>query len=642
MKNLFYPIVRFVFTLLLITNLSRVLLFFYYIDRTVAVPDFYKIFTLGFRLDFIFIGYVTILPTVLLFLLPDNWVQKIKNWIRWYFVVILIAFSFMELLTIPFINQYDVRPNRLFIDYLMYPKEVTAMLGKGFLLPVVLVSVFTIIFGYIFIKETKNWIRPVDLPYWKKLACFVPTALLLFVGIRNTFDPRPANPSNAVFSSDQMVNNLPLNSAYTVFYAAYSMKDEEDAAAVYGKMDFNKALALSKEDSQIADSMFVNNSEIPSLHKQNSLIPQKRPYNLVILLQESLGADYIGCLGGLPLSPNVDALSKEGQLFTNLYSSGTRSVQGIEAVTSGFYPNPSKSVVKLSKSQNGFFTLGDLLSQHGYQTSFIYGGSANFDNMASYFSGNGFQNIIDEKDYQKFAFKGTWGVSDEDLMRKAHETYLSYGDKPFFSVVFSSSNHEPFEFPDGRIKLYENPKATVNNAIKYADYAIGEFFKMAKNAPYYKNTIFIVIADHNTRTYGNMLVPIHKFHIPALIIGPGVPKEAYTKLCAQIDIPPTLLDYVGINNENPMLGRNLRQLDPKIPGRAIMQFNTLHAYLREDNTVTIYQPKSTAKTYVYDKANKKLTPTTLDKKLAETGLAQMIFASEVYKNYQYKIPNGKK
>ncbi len=631
------PLIRFILTILVLLTLSRIVLVGIYHERVFVIADWYRIFTLGIRMDLILIAYFSFLPSLLLFLLPKVLLQKTKPYIRTYFILVIFYFVFMELTTIPFINQYDTRPNRLFIEYLKYPTEVLGMLGKGFLVPVIAVligSVFSVIFLR---KMTKNWLKNTDTHYLLKLLLFPIVGGLLFIAARSSFSHRPANPSTAAFSSDQMVNSLALNSGYSLFYAAYSMKNEKNASKLYGKMDFNEALTNVKSQMHIADSLFLNAPESPLLHKQNPKTPLQRPYNLVILLQESLGAEFVGALGGLPLTPNIDSLAKEGQLFTNLYATGTRSVRGIEATVTGFFPTPSRSVVKLSNSQSGFFTLADLLGKHGYETSFIYGGMANFDNMASFFTGNGFKTIIDENDYKDFTFKGTWGVSDEDLVQKAHETFVNYGDKPFFSLVFSSSNHTPFEFPDGRITLYDEEKATVNNAIKYADYAIGKFFKLAKTADYYNNTIFVVIADHNTRTYGDMLVPIHKFHIPAVIVGKNVPKKAYTKLCSQIDIAPTLLDYIGLANENPMPGRNLCQLPDSIPGRAIMQFYQINAYM-ENEKVLIMQPQKEAQSFVYQKDKSKLTPTQLDTSMYKKALSTVVVASDLYENRTYTLP----
>lgn len=147
---------------------------------------------------------------------------------------------------------------------------------------------------------------------------------------------------------------------------------------------------------------------LPTMNSNPATYHGKRK-NLVILLQESLGAQFVGSLGGLPLTPNLDELMAEGWQFTQMYATGTRSVRGIEAVTTGFPPSPSRAVVKLSKSQTGFFTIADLLKAQGYHTQFIYGGEANFDNMKTFFFGNGFDQIVEEDDYNNPSFVGSWG-----------------------------------------------------------------------------------------------------------------------------------------------------------------------------------------------------------------------------------------
>ena len=193
-------------------------------------------------------------------------------------------------------------------------------------------------------------------------------AFLLFFGARSSLtSKRPINASNAVFSTDQLTNTLGLNSFYTVAFAAYSIKNEGNTK-MYGKMDEAEAIARVKK-YMIAGPNDFTDAEIPFLHVQQPDSVMKKPYNLVIFLQESLGAEYVGILGGKPLTPEFDKLSKDGLLFTNLYCTGTRSVRGIEAVVTGFLPSPSESVVKLGNSQQGFFTLADALKQKGYETS---------------------------------------------------------------------------------------------------------------------------------------------------------------------------------------------------------------------------------------------------------------------------------
>lgn len=636
MKYLNYikPIINFFLIGLLINSLSRIILFFIFKDRVIETENYANLFLIGFRFDFILLSYITFLPFVLITFLPDSWLQKIKRFFSIYFIFFLFIMLLVELSTLDFINQYDTRPNRLFLDYLIYPKEVVGTLIKSYLPSLIITSVVLIVALYFAFKKGKYWFYPKNSVYKFKLLFFLPIAFLLFWGARGSLtSKRPINASNAIFSCDQMTNSLGLNSTYTVAFAAYSLKNEGNVKK-YGKM--NKTEAYNRVKKYMDVTEFIS-SDVPFLHqvKLDSVQPK---YNVVIFLQESLGAEYVGCLGGMPLTPNLDELSKEGLLFTNLYCTGTRSVRGIEQVTSGFIPNPSESVVKLGGSQQGFFTLAEAFDKQGYDTSFIYGGMSNFDNMASFFSGNGFKNIIDETDFDEdgnqYAMKGTWGYSDEDLAVKANEYFKSKGNKPFFSLMFSTSNHEPFEFPDNRIELYEQPKNTVHNAMKYADFAIGKFFDLAKKEAYFKNTIFIVIADHNTRTYGKNLIPVNKFHIPALIIAPNVKPSVYDKLASQMDIAPTLLQLSGITTNSPMIGRNL--IKPQIlEGRTIMLFHETYSF-RVGNEIVVYNPN--AKPLQFKLENDTIMmPMPLNEELAKDGLAHIVASSYLYKERKYRL-----
>ncbi len=632
------PLFNFAVISLIIMTLSRILLFFIYIDRIDETPNFWYIFPIGLRFDLIIICYISFLPAILICLLPDKYLEKCKKFINIYFLVFLFLFLLMELATPDFIAQYDTRPNRLFLDYLIYPKEVVGTLFKSYLPSLIITTVLLGIAAYFGYKKGKNLFYSSYEKYSTKLILFPVVVFLLCFGARSSLTSiRPINASNAVFSMDQLTNCIGLNSFYTVAFAAYSLKNEDNASKMYGKMKEDEAFSRVKKYMTASPEDFID-PELPLLHNQNPDSLLEKPYNLVIFLQESLGAEYVGSLGGKPLTPNFDKLAEEGLLFTNLYCTGTRSVRGIEAVVTGFLPSPSESVVKLSNSQSDFFTLASLLKDKGYDTSFIYGGSANFDNMASFFNGNGFENIVDEEDFnsdgKKYAMKGTWGYSDEDLVAKANEYFKTQKNKPFFSLMFSTSNHEPFEFPDGRIKLYDKKKNTVNNAMKYADFSIGKFFELAKKEKYFKNTIFIVIADHNTRTYGKHLVPIKKFRIPALIIGPNIPKgKKFDILSSQIDIPPTLLSMIGMKVQTPMPGRNIKDIRPGTKGRAIMQFHDTNAFRVEDQVV-IMQPNKKPLQFKIEN-DSLLTPVKLDEELAKDALAHVTATSNLYKEKKY-------
>lgn len=639
MKSLNYikPIFNFYLIGLVLLSLSRFILVLLFNTRVFETESFALLFPIGIRFDIIILSYIATLPVILILLIPFRFLKFIQGFVRYYFVICIAILLFMELATPNFMLQYDTRPNRLFIEYLVYPKEVFNMLMKSLGLQMV-VAIIVLVFAcrYLVIKS-KSWFKLYDVKISNQLLLFPVFGFLLFWGIRSSLTSiRPINASNAVFSSNQLTNSLALNSLYTVSFAVYSLKHEEDMTKMYGTLNSDVALKNVKKYMTAVESDFTN-KEIPLLHKQKSITPREKPYNLVIFLQESLGAEYVGHLGGLPLTPYFDVLSKEGMTFTNIYSTGTRSVRGIEAVVSGFPPTASRSIVKLSNSQNGFFTIADALKRNNYETSFVYGGMANFDNMAGFFNGNGFDNIVDETDYDesKNTFKGVWGYSDEDLVVKANNLYKSYDDKPFFSLMFLTSNHDPFEFPDGRIKLYEQPKNTVNNAIKYADYAIGKFFEMAKKEKYYDNTIFIIVADHNTRTFGNNLVPINKFHIPAVILGPNIKPSIYSKLCSQIDLAPTLFDLMGLDIETPLPGRNLMQLPEEVLGRSIMQFHSINAF-RSGNNVVILQPKG--KTIQYElKNDTTFIEKPVNKQLEEDALSHIVLASKMYNERSYTL-----
>ncbi len=638
MKNLRYlkPIFSFFLIGLCITTISRIILFFIFKERVVENEDYWKIFIIGLRFDLILMSYIAFLPAVLISLLPDSALKYFKKFFNIYFIFFLFLFLLMELSTLDFINQYDTRPNRLFLDYLIYPKEVVGTLLKSYLHSLIITIIILNSALFFALKFGKKLFYPQESNYKTKLLLFLFVVFFLFLGVRGSLtSKRPINGSNAIFCSDQMTNSLGLNSLYTVAFAAYAMKHEGDVKK-YGKMDELEAYTRVKKYMDVTE--FIP-GEVPFLHLQKPDSTQPK-YNVVIFLQESLGAEYVGCLNGMPLTPELDKLSKEGLLFTNLYCTGTRSVRGIEQVTAGFLPNPSESIVKLSGSQQGFFTLADAFGLQNYDTSFIYGGMANFDNMASFFNGNGFKNIIDETDFdsdgKKYAMKGTWGYSDEDLAVKANEYYKSLGNKPFFSLMFSTSNHEPFEFPDGRIQLYEQPKNSVHNAMKYADFSIGKFFELAKKEAYYKNTIFVVIADHNTRTYGKNLVPVNKFHIPALIIAPNVDKGiTYDNLASQMDIPSTVLALSGITTKTPMVGRNLLKLPKGIKGRTIMLFHETYAFRVEDDIV-ILNPNAKPLQFKV-KSDTELVPVPLNEELAKDALAHIVASSNLYKKRVYKI-----
>ena len=635
------PLVAFFLLGLAFLTLSRLALVIWTWNRVNAVDGFWLVFGYGVRMDVLVLCYLLFIPAVLALLMPLR--GPVGTAWRHLLVAVLTLLAtmlvFMELATPSYINEYGVRPSRFFIEYLIYPREVFSTLWTAYKLSIftaILVVAATIIFvwreGHHLTREAVSW------RWWHRALALPLVALLIFIGARSSFEHRAANAALTAFSSDPLVNDLTVSSTYTVLSAANAMRDDKDARNYYGNMPAKEMIQRVRADMNVPENDFTDD-QVPTMHWHRATHRTQRPANLVIVLEESMGAQFIGTLGGLPLSPEFDKLSREGWWFTQLYATGTRSVRGLEAVVAGYLPTPAQSVLKLGKSQDGFYTLARTLAHAGYSTTFIYGGEGHFDNMAGFFLRNGFEHVIDERDYPSPTFRGSWGVSDEDLFNRAHEEFLAQGDKPFFALVFTSSFHAPFDFPDDRIKLYEQPKATDHNAVKYADFALGKFFEKVKKAPYWNNTIFLVVADHDARVYGASLVPIQHFHIPGLILGKSIPPRRYTKPASQIDLAPTLLSLMGIDAESPMIGHDLTRLPDDYPGRAIMQYANNNAYMKGDRVV-IHEPQKPAKQFRYDDG--KLVPVaTSDEAFVRDALAHALWPSVTYSERRYRPPRTK-
>lgn len=630
---------RFMLLALVFLSCSRLVLFAWQWQRVEQSGEPLWLLLQGLRADFILLGLMLVVPILLAPVLArKQWQGLWQGFSLWWLMLMLSLLLFVELSTPAFLLQYDVRPNRLYLEYLKYPKEVFSTLWYGFRAPLLLGVSATAIFLYGGYRYLRSGLGRTKCSCNKTLWFSWPlVVLLVFIAIRSTTQHRPANPAMFAITGDAMVNSLVISSPYSVIYAAYSMRHEASSSAIYGQLATDEMLrrALGWPWHQ---QLQFHDAKLPTLHQQQATAIRQKPLNIVIVLQESMGATFVKSLGGEPVTPELEQLKEQGIWFEQMYATGTRSVRGIEAVVAGFAPTPAQSTVKLSNSQHNFSTLASILKKQGYHTQFIYGGEAHFDNMRSFFTGNGFSDIVDFARIEKPQFVGSWGASDEDLFRTAHHQLqqLHRQGQPFFSLIFTSSNHEPFEFPDGRISLHQQPKAQVNNAVKYADWAMGQFFQAAQHSDYWQDTLFLVVADHDNRVYGNNLVPVEKFRIPALILGGAVAPQQIQPLASQIDLAPTLLSLAGVSACHPFTGRDFSR-DSQSPGRALLQFDQYFALLEQDKVVVL-KPNQQAVKGRYDASNKRLElvsdAVTVDEK--NRALAEVQLASYLYREQKYQ------
>ncbi|MEM0514789.1 LTA synthase family protein [Pseudoalteromonas sp. YIC-827] len=635
------PLILFVLLIMSLLILSRLALYIW-LDERIGEVALKELFVGGLRIDLSTTAYLSA-PLLILLTISSLGGSVSRRLLKYlvpaYCALAVMLITLVEAATPAFIAQYDVRPNRLFVEYLIYPQEVLSMLVNGHLLTLIVTTVVVGLAGFFGYRLFARTAPPGRSSPWSAVIMGLVVFPLVALGARGTLTHRPLNPALVYFSQDALVNSLVLNSAYSIAFALKNIGSEQSAAQLYGQLTKEEVLATVKSASYRTEFL---SQEIPTL-AVNPAYNQGDKKNLVIVLEESLGARFVGALNGRGITPRLDKLYDEGWGFEHLYATGTRSVRGIEAVTTGFLPSPSRSVVKLSKSQQHFATLAQVLTNQGYRTQFIYGGESHFDNMKSFFLGNGVEDIVDFDDIDSPEFVSSWGASDADLFRQADKelSILAADDKPFFSLIFTSSNHDPFAIPSGKVQLpadYQGDNPARDKAIMYADLALGDFIETAKSREYWQNTVFLIVADHDVRVFGKEPVPIKSFHIPALILNSDMPVQRDTRLVSQIDLPVTLMSLLGVEAATPMTGLDLTRYYPV--ERALMQYYDNYAYV-ENNEATILMPGNKVSYWVYDKGTKKQLEIAANphvKQLEHKALAHVLFSSMAYQQGLFSLP----
>jgi phosphoglycerol transferase MdoB-like AlkP superfamily enzyme len=639
------PLLLFYLLFLLLFLVGRAVLTFQHLDTLRASGASYGLaFIVGLRLDTMALGIILALPALIIFLTPPAGRRAAEKIVGGYFLAVLLLAVYMEIATPPFVTEFDARPNEIFVNYLKYPREVfnTILSTHLFSLLAALVSLTLIAWVYrAWWRRSNLFTRALSVPYGVRLLFFLPTAALIFLGIRSSLGHRPANLSDATFCNCHIANEIAKNTLYTVGYSIYAKRKFDVDTRLYGRMKPAEAIARTRRLLRLKPEELVDPERYPLLRREPTHFPERgqQARNLVVIFEESLGAQFVAAAGGEPgITPNLNRLSREGILFTRLYASGTRSVRGMEAIVGGFLPIPGTSVLKRNLSQSGFFSLAQLLGPRGYDCSFLYGGEKRFDNMGSWYYGNGFTRVIDEPEFVNPVFHGIWGVCDEDLMVRADEEYvkLTRENKPFLSVMFTTTNHTPFEFPEGRIELLPGlPQACDKNAVKFNDYALGKFFRLAREHGYYDNTVFIIIADHNVRVRSspNGVMPVENYRIFGLILGGGIEPRRYARVTTQMDVTATALDLLGVDLVHPICGRSI--FVPEKNDFALMQFYSVYGFMQEGR-MAVLEPKARPRTFRVEGDD--LLPLESDPELERNGLALLTISSYLYQNRLYTLP----
>lgn len=554
-----------------------------------------------------------------------------------------------------FFDEFLSRFNTVAIDYLIYPTEVVTNLWESYPLVKIVLACIALAAGMTVLSLRKAPPESAGSPRrWLRVLAWPAVALLL----ASTLWLRPS-----AVNRERVVNELASNGAlsgltaawtrnlpYDVFYATLP-RDEayQVARGVLGRNggEFTAPPAPPVPPGGPDEAWW--DAARASLQRRIPGDPNKPKLNVCVLLEESLGSEFFGALGrvnkkGKPetLTPRMDKLIQEDALlFDHLYADGNRTIRGFEAVFSSFPPLPGDSILARDRTEN-VETLGRVLKRDGYDTLFLYGGHGTFDFIKSYVVPNGWDRLIEQGDFEKPVFTTAWGVSDEDLygrgieeMRKLHAS-----GKPFLVSFMTVSNHLPFTYPTGRIK--EDPEAhSRKHAVKYADWAIGDFFEKVKKEPFWKDTIFVVVADHGARVYGSQTIPLKSYEIPFIVLGPAVvpaPRRVSVLGC-QLDVTPTILGLLGRPYESMFFGRNLLT-DNTGPGRVMMHHNrSIGIY--EPERLVVYGLNQQVSAWQGGLKGDALTPMeTLDaaaEAASRTGKALFRVADDLYLQRRYRV-----
>jgi phosphoglycerol transferase MdoB-like AlkP superfamily enzyme len=283
-------------------------------------------------------------------------------------------------------------------------------------------------------------------------------------------------------------------------------------------------------------------------------------------------------------------LAKEGLLFSQLYATGTRTVRGLEAITLSVPPTPGQSIVRRPGNDN-LFSLGFVFKDRGYDTKFIYGGYGYFDNMSAFFSTNGFD-VVDRTSMTKpeINFANVWGVADDDMFARAlKEADASYAaGKPFMHLIMTTSNHRPYTYPEGRIDIPS--KSGRAGGVKYADYSVGKLVEWAQKKPWFKDTVFVFLADHTAGAGGKAELDPKKYHIPMIFYAPElIGKGRYDKIASQIDFAPTLLGWLNFSYRSKFYGEDLMQKHDNAQRAFISNYQKVA--LAKNGKITVLAPK---------------------------------------------------
>ena len=525
-----------------------------------------------------FLGLKILFFALMLFLPKQR--LKIRNSLYFttlFLYVLLIIFNAVS--EYFFYNEFGVRYNFIAVDYLIYTTEVIGNIMESYPIIPLFTAIFVVtgLATWWIYKKTKDSL--LQLPNLvQKLTLLGVFAVLL--GISLSFAEKINLKKGNIFQQEIAANGM------VKFYEAFS-NNTLDFFTFYPTVDQKTAEKNTLLPLGTTTLNRTITSDKPELQK-----------NVVLISIESLSAAYMKAYGyEESVTPFLDQLAQKSLFFTNLYATGNRTVRGLEALTLCIPPTAGESVIKREKENKNKFTTGSVFKSKGYSVKYLYGGYSYFDNMKDFYGGNGYE-IVDRDNFtpEEITFANVWGVCDEDMAKKAiSEMNKDYkAGKPFFHHWMTVSNHRPFTYPEGKIDIPADSKSR-KGGVKYTDYSIMKFFEMAQKQPWFKNTVFVIVADHCSSSAGKTELPMDKYRIPAMIYSPEfVAPQKFSQVTSQIDVMPTVLGLLNFKYQSKFLGQDVFSKN-FVPRAYIATYQDLGFV--KDNYLTVISPTKNIKQY---------------------------------------------
>mgnify|MGYP000016375286 FL=1 len=613
--------------LFILTNtISRIVLTGMAIQKNNLSPtDLVYAFASGFIYDLATLSYVLIPIIIWLTIVPLRW-RKSRIWISagWVFSIIT-AFSlvFLAVSEWVFWGEFESRFNFIAVDYLVYTNEVIGNIRESYPL-----STWLSLCAITSIALTFGINR---LPVINKFGHIARRKMLLGIIVIQVLVNLGLSGQMKDVMENRYANELAGSGLYSLFYAFNN--NELNYRQFYQTEDTNTAEMLVRNSLATPDAQFTTASN-QSIERIIHHSGKEKKLNVVLISVESLSADYLGQFGNSKeLTPNLDHLADSGMLFTRLYATGNRTVRGLEALSLAVPPTPGQSIVRRPNNES-LFSLASVFNSKGYDSSFLYGGYGTFDNMNYFFGSNGY-NVKDrlELTSNQITHENIWGVADEDLYNMALRDFdqSSKTGKPFFAHIMTTSNHRPYTFPEHRIDL---PTGSREAAVKYTDWAIGNFIKQASSHSWYKDTVFVIVADHCASSAGKTDLPVERYHIPLIIWSPAhLPAQKIDRLMSQIDVAPTLLGLLNFSYKSDFMGADVFATQ-RGPQRAFIATYQGLGYLTPDRLV-ILRPRKEPEIQLLEPTFAKTVRT--DAELIKEAIAWYQFSSDAFSQGRMKL-----